>query len=263
MSDNNHAEGYQRVSDLQRNVGKGLIQNYIKSCSGDTILDLGCGTGELSAHLAELVGQYGKVVAVDPDVCRVHVAQGTHRGVKNLTFHEGSTTHFPGIGLETYDIIFSNYVLHWVPDKNETFEKMFRSLRPGGKIVMSYLDHLPPVHEHVYRELNPENLDKILNMFQLEARSSIEKRCVAAGFDIVQSYDKMFVDRQYESGENLCSYFCALTHGMFDPKLVTEDRLTRFCARYSSGNSPAESFKVRAEEGDFYGITIATKPLSM
>ena len=260
MSDNNLAEGYQRISGLQRNVGEELIQNYIKSCSGYAILDLGCGTGELSVHLAELVGQHGKVVAVDPDVCRVHVAQKTHQGVKNLAFHEGSTAYFPGMSSETYDIIFSNAVLHFVPDKNEAFEKMFRSLRPGGKIIMSYLDHLPPVHEHVYRELNPENLDKILNLFQFETRSNIEKMCMAAGFDIVQSFDEFFADRQYENGENLCSYFWATTHGMFDPKLVTEDRLTRFCARYSSGESPAKPFKVWAEKGDFYGIIIATKP---
>ena len=263
MSDSNHAEGYQRISGLQRDIGKGLIQEYIRSCSGDAILDLGCGTGELSAHLAELAGQQGKVVAVDPDIGRVHVAQETHKGVKNLTFYEGSTAYFPGMSSETYDIIFSNAALHWVSDKKEAFENMFTSLRPGGKIVITYLDHLPPAHEHVYHELNPENLDKILNMFQLETRSNIEKMCMAAGFDIVLSHDESFVDRQYENGENLCSYFWAITHGIFDPKLVTEDRLARFCARYSSGDSPARPFKVWAEEGDFYCITIATKPIRM
>ena len=263
MSDNNPAEEYQRISRHQRDIGKGLIQNYVRSCSGDAILDLGCGTGELSAYLAELVGQQGKVVAVDPDIGRVRVAQESHKGVKNLTFHEGSTANFPGISSETYDIIFSYAVLHWVPDKKEAFENLFRSLRPGGKICLSYLDHLPPAHEHVYHELNPENLDRILNMFQLETRSNVEKMCVAAGFNIVQSYDESFVDRQYKSGENLCSYFWATTHDNFDPKLVTEDRLTRFCARYSSGDSFAKPFKVWAVEGDFYCITVASKPISM
>jgi len=261
MSNNNHAEVYQRVSGLQKDVGKGLILNYIRSCPGEAILDLGCGTGELSAHLAEIVGQEGNVVAVDPDIGRVHVAQETHKGVKNLTFHEGSTAFFPGMSSETYDVIFSNAVLHFVPDKREAFENMFRSLRPGGKIVLSYIDHLPPVVEHVYHELNPANLVRILSMFQLETRSNIEKMCMAAGFDIVQSYDESSVDRQYENGENLCSYFWATSNGIFDPKLVTQDRLARFCARYSSGDSPAKPFKVWAEEGDVYCITIATKPI--
>ena len=112
MSNNNRAEVYQRVSGLQRDVGKGLILNYIRSCPGQAILDLGCGTGELWAHLAEIVGQEGNVVAVDPDIGRVHVAQETHKGVKNLAFHEGSTAFSPGMSSETYDVIFCNAVLH-------------------------------------------------------------------------------------------------------------------------------------------------------
>ena len=70
-SDNKHAENYQRVSaSVQRGDGKQLIEK-VTPCLGDAILDLGCGTGELSVYLAELVGQDGKVVAVDPDTDRI------------------------------------------------------------------------------------------------------------------------------------------------------------------------------------------------
>ena len=235
MSNNNHAYGYQQISRLQRDIGKGLIQTNVRPCDGKVILDLGCGTGELSVYLAELVGQDGKVVAVDPDIDRIKVAQESHSAAKNLTFHEGSTANFPGMGSETFDIIFCNAVLHWVPDKKQAFKNMFSSLGPGGKIVMCYLDHLIPVYDHVYRELNPGNMGRLLSMFHLEARSKIEKMCKDIGFDIVLSYDVKFNDRQYENCESMCSYFWATTHGVFDPKLVTEDRRTRFCARYSSG----------------------------
>lgn len=62
------AEGYQQISaTIQRSLGRTLIEN-VKPCLGNVILDLGCGTGELSAYLAELVGRDGKVVAVDPDI---------------------------------------------------------------------------------------------------------------------------------------------------------------------------------------------------
>ena len=62
-------------------------------------MDLGCGTGELSVYLAELVGRQGKVVAVDPDIDRIQVAGESHKGIENLTFIEGSADNFPGMGL--------------------------------------------------------------------------------------------------------------------------------------------------------------------
>ena len=111
---------------------------------GDAILDLGCGTGELSAYLAELVGREGKVVGVDPDKERLLLAQQSFGEVKNLSFVEGSASNFPGIGSELYDIIFSNHVIHWIPDKHEVFKNMFGSLKSGGKIAIQYVDHLYP-----------------------------------------------------------------------------------------------------------------------
>ena len=251
MSNNNQANGYQQISCQQRNIGKGLIQNYVRPGTGEAILDLGCGTGELSAYLAELVGQDGKVVAVDPDIDRIKVAREAHSAVKNLTFHEGSAANFPGMGSETFDIIFCNLVIRWVQDKAEALKNMFNSLKPSGKIVMSYIDHFISVYDNVYRKLNPENLDRILNMFHLETRSKFEDMFKATGFEIVQSYDVKYNDRHYEICERMCSFFWATSHGVFDPKLVTEDRLASFCARYTSGDSSAKPFTIFAQERDF------------
>ena len=130
-------KGYQQNSSLQRGDGKKLI-DIIEVCRGDVTLDLGCGTAELSAYLAELVGQDGKVVAVDPDIYRLDMARESHRKVKNLTFEEGSSANFPGMGSETYDVIFSNYVLHWIQNKEKAFSNMCRSLKPGGKIFFFF-----------------------------------------------------------------------------------------------------------------------------
>ena len=48
------AEGYQQASLLQQKVdGEDFIQKDVCLKAGDVILDLGCGTGELSAYLAE------------------------------------------------------------------------------------------------------------------------------------------------------------------------------------------------------------------
>ena len=70
------ALGYKQSSlSVQKVDGKKLIKTEVCPQAGDTILDLGCGTGELSAYLAELVGPEGKVVVVDPDKERILLGQ--------------------------------------------------------------------------------------------------------------------------------------------------------------------------------------------
>ena len=230
------------------------MQDELNPQPGDAILDLGCGTGELAAHLAELVGQQGKVLGVDPDIDRIKVAQESHKGVKNLSFVEGSSSNFPNMGSESYNIVFSNLVLHWVSDKDEAFRNMFSSLKSEGKIVLTYVDYLPASFRRFYRDLNPENVDRILNMHKLETRQVIDEMSIAAGFNILKSFEVTVRDFAFEDANSLCSFFWAITHGMFDPQLVTEDRLASFCARYSSGEAGEISL------GDFnYCVLIAVK----
>lgn len=122
---NTASEGYKQSSrTVQNKSGKMFIETEVQPQAGDTILDLGCGTGELSAYLAQLVGNSGKVVGVDHDKERLELAKRSHSNIDNLSFIEGSSSNFPGMGSESYDIIFSNYVLHWIPDKSNAFRNM-------------------------------------------------------------------------------------------------------------------------------------------
>ena len=233
------AAGYQQNSGWQRNGESDFVQNEVAPYLSNDILDLGCGTGELSAYLAELAGPKGRVLAVDPDKERIRVAQESHKEVENLTFAAGSTFSFPSLGLETYNIIFSNFVLHWIKnieDKKTAFENMFRSLKPTGKIFVRYGDRMPAHFDRVFRELNPENLDCLMTINQFEPRPVIEleQMCVASGFCVLRSFDEKFEDRVFENGDSLCLVFWATTNGVFDPQFVSEDRIERFCTRYSS-----------------------------
>ena len=133
------AEGYKQASfSVQKRVGEEFIQADVCPQVGDVIFDLGCGTGELSSYLAELVGAEGKVIAVDPDKERIQLARQSHGHMTNLSFAEGSSTNFLRMGSNAYDIVFCNFALHWMPEKQQVLNDMFSSLKVGGKIALHY-----------------------------------------------------------------------------------------------------------------------------
>ncbi|XP_078370435.1 demethylmenaquinone methyltransferase-like [Oculina patagonica] len=248
-SSNNTAEGYKHNSPLmQKADGEIFIQTDVCPQAGDAILDLGCGTGELSAYLAELVGPEGKVVGVDPDKERILLAQQSHGEIKNLSFVEGSASNFPGIGSESYDFIFSNYVIHWIPDKEEVFKNMFESLKSGGKVCIQYGDHMFPFLASAFEELNPETSNECFAMYHFEERAKIEQYCSTAGFQIIKSSNTLSTQLVFPTTESLLHWIWSTTHGVFKPKLVTEERLQRYYSYSSRSGKPPFDFRGNKEE---------------
>jgi len=227
------AQGYKQASfSAQKVDGEKFIHTDVRPQLGDVILDLGCGTGELSAYLAEQVGPAGKVIGVDPDKERIQLARKSHSGIRNLSFVKGSAANFPGMGSKVYDIVFSNAALHWIPGKQNVFRNMFESLNVGGKIALNYLDHLAPFELDAYEKMNPENAKRICQMYQCESKAKIEQYCSSAGFEIIRSYETHSTDLIFESNASLLEWHWASTQGVFDPTLVTEERLQRYLAPY-------------------------------
>ena len=244
------ALAYKQSSLSIQNVdGKKFIETDVCPQAGEASLDLGCGTGELSAYLAEVVGPEGKVVAVDQDKERLLLAQKSYGEVKNLSFVQGNASKFPGIGSESYDIIFSNHVIHWIRDKQEVFKNMFQSLRGGGKIAIQYVDHLHPFALNAFKVLNPETAEHICEfMYQCEEKDTIERLCSSAGFHIIKSYDTESEQLVFESVESLLKCLWSITHGVFDPKLVTEERLQRYYQYPNLSSKPPFDFRGIKEE---------------
>jgi len=231
------AEGYQQSSrDVQMEGGKLFIQTDVNPQPGDAILDLGCGTGELSAYLAELVGPEGFVVGVDPDVKRLNLAKESHRDIKNLSFVEGNSDNFEGMGCEKYDIIFLNQVFHWIANQQQAFKNMFGSLKKGGKITIRYIDHLAPYIVTALELLTPEIEERFKELSCHVDKVSVDSICVTEGFEIVKSCYVNDIKVEFQSVELYLKWLWSTTHGNFDLKLVTEERIQRFLRRV--GNPP-------------------------
>ena len=98
----------------------------------------------------------------------------------------------------------------------------------------------------------------MLSKLYFERRSRIEEICSAAGFEIVKSVDVKMEDLEFEDVESLCSVISATNQGRFVSELATRDKISRFCAQYTSGeNSKPLTFFM---DEDYFYVLIAAKP---
>lgn len=126
------AERYHRLSDPQVAWGQRVLDRLAPG-AGETILDVGCGTGRLTAQLAAAAGT-GLVVGLDRSAAMLHQARAwLARQAPQVRLVRGDAAALPFA--ETFGAIFSAATLHWVPDHAAAFRSIFRALRPGGRLV--------------------------------------------------------------------------------------------------------------------------------
>jgi ubiquinone/menaquinone biosynthesis C-methylase UbiE len=97
------------------------------------ILDLGCGSGQLAARLAQRV-PHGSVLGVDPAEEMIRVGRRQHRR-KNLSFEVGSSDAIPS-GAGTFDVVVSTISFHHWSRPVESLREIARVLRPGGRLLI-------------------------------------------------------------------------------------------------------------------------------
>ena len=125
------AKLYDEVVSYQAESGLDLI-NKFPPAKGSRVLDLGCGTGYLTSVLAERVGPTGRVTGIDPDKERIQLAQYKYGAISNLEFLEGNSEELPS---GQYNFVFSNYVMHWIKDKESAIKCVYDSLQVGGRFA--------------------------------------------------------------------------------------------------------------------------------
>jgi trans-aconitate methyltransferase len=97
---------------------------------GERILDLGCGTGHLTARIAETGAN---VVGVDRSPEMIHQAKERY---PSLRFEVMDAQE---IQLDSqFDAVFSNATLHWIKEPERAITGIKKSLRPGGRFVAEF-----------------------------------------------------------------------------------------------------------------------------
>jgi trans-aconitate 2-methyltransferase len=95
------------------------------------VIDLGCGTGELTAMLAERLPG-ASVEGVDSSPAMLD--QAVRRASERVRFAQRDIAAIDDFS--AYDLVFSNAALQWVPDNEGLMHRLFSSLRPGGQVAI-------------------------------------------------------------------------------------------------------------------------------
>jgi trans-aconitate methyltransferase len=121
-----NANLYNAKHDFVWKFGSDVV-SLLAPQAGERILDLGCGTGHLTAQIAE---SGAKVMGVDRSAEMVAAAQAAYPKLK-FEVVDARKLSFE----ERFDAVFSNATLHWIHEPEAVLQGIFRALRPGGRFV--------------------------------------------------------------------------------------------------------------------------------
>ena len=104
--------------------------DWLEPRTGEAILDLGCGTGELATAIA---ARGARVVGLDASAEMIAVARERAPALEWLV-GDGEALTFDG----TFDAVFSNAALHWMTHAEAAARGIARALKPGGRLVAEF-----------------------------------------------------------------------------------------------------------------------------
>jgi SAM-dependent methyltransferase len=138
-------EEQQRLSRLNDLLNDGSLRE-VGLQGGERILDLGCGTGQLTLRMAAAAGIRGYVVAIDRSLEQLEEARRRAKEVSGsapVEFRAGDV-----LALElreeewgSFDVAHTRFLLEHLPDPLRVVKAMLRAVRPGGRIVIEDEDH--------------------------------------------------------------------------------------------------------------------------
>lgn len=127
-----NAEGVRKIhEDIARILGAVGIR--LEDLRGKTLLDAGCGTGELSCFLASC-GACVTAIDFSENSLRYARKLAQRHGLDNIKLVQGSLLDYP-MPEQQFDYVLSHMVLHHTTDPARAFSNIVRAVKPGGSVI--------------------------------------------------------------------------------------------------------------------------------
>jgi ubiquinone/menaquinone biosynthesis C-methylase UbiE len=160
---------------------------------GDSVLDVGCGTGAVTLLAKTRSGKDGKVYGIDPAPEMIVVARKkAARKGPEIDFRLGVIESLP-FGDSTMDVVTSSLMMHHLPEdvKVRGLAEIYRVLKPGGRLLIadfmrptgSFLNQLfIAFTRHQALESGIEDLQKLLKDAGFGQIAKLEEKILMIGF---------------------------------------------------------------------------------
>lgn len=125
------ADGYDASFAFVSDHGESLVR-LLEPTDGERVLDLGCGTGRLTAAIAATGAD---AVGLDGDPAMVERAREQFPGLRFELADAQRLAEDPQRWGGTFDAVFSNAALHWMTEPEAVLRGVAALLRPGGRFV--------------------------------------------------------------------------------------------------------------------------------
>jgi ubiquinone/menaquinone biosynthesis C-methylase UbiE len=239
------AKIYDMRGQRQFDHGKLLIRD-LQVSAGQSILDIGTGTGLLAAHAAEIVGTRGLVLGIDPLPLRIALARG--RASQNLKFEVGSAEDLSSLRGTSFDIVYLNSVFHWIANKRVALQQIHRVLKPKGRVGVSTasLEQSHSVELARQRALSTSGLTDLRELgkgipYRINAKE-VRSLFRATGFKLLTLEIRTFVDYD-DTVDSILEFSKSSSFGN-DLAALSDEQRTRFLASFE-----AELETLRDERG--------------
>ena len=145
----------ERIADLPTEAvesfaGVGYFFDLAALELGETVVDLGSGSGMDALYAGGLVGPTGRVIGVDFTVEQLDKAKklAAEHGASWVEFRQGRIEALP-LPDASVDCVISNGVINLCPDKAAVFAEAARVLRPGGRLAIADIITERPLTEAI------------------------------------------------------------------------------------------------------------------
>ena len=174
--------------------------------SGDRVIDLACGTGQVSFDACRAVGPRGSVLGTDISSQMLESARQrvTAIGLPELRFERMDAERL-GCADASFDVALCALGLMYMPDPEQALREMCRVLRPGGRVGLAVWGERArcgwaPLFSIVDAEVASDVCPMFFRLGQPEA---LERACAGAGFEQIQ-VRRISVSLEYTDANQAC-----------------------------------------------------------